>query len=97
MPRVVASEGTARGLERCRKFLADNNPQASRRAGQIIDRHIALPVTTPEVGRPLSELPEIRELIIGFGDSGYVVLYRHEPQNDSVYVLAFRHQKEAGY
>lgn len=40
---------------------------------------------------------EFRELLIGFGDSGYVLLYRFEPQEDVVYVLAFRHQKEAGY
>ena len=40
---------------------------------------------------------ELRELVIAFGDSGYVALYRHEPADDAVYVLAFRHQKEAGY
>jgi hypothetical protein len=42
-------------------------------------------------------MPELRELVIAFGDSGYVALYRHEPTADAVYVLAFRHQKEAGY
>jgi len=41
--------------------------------------------------------PELRELDLGFGDSGYVALYRHEPEDDAVYVLAFRHPKEAGY
>ena len=46
---------------------------------------------------PLPEMPELRELMIPFGDSGYVALYRHEPSDDAVYVLAFRHQKEAGY
>jgi hypothetical protein len=35
--------------------------------------------------------------MIGFGDSGYVALYRHEPEDDALYVLAFRHQKAAGY
>ncbi|WP_369774281.1 hypothetical protein [Thioalkalivibrio sp. ALE19] len=39
----------------------------------------------------------MRELVIAFGDSGFVALYRHEPADDAVYVLAFRHQKEAGY
>ena len=97
MPRVIVTEGAASGLERCRRFLAEKNPQASRRAGQVIDRHFTLLESTPEIGRPLDDLPEVRELIIGFGDSGFVALYRHEPQNDSVYVLAFRHQKEAGY
>ena len=37
----------------------------------------------------------MRELIIPFGDSGYVALYRYEIEADSVYVLAFRRQKEA--
>ena len=47
--------------------------------------------------RLFPEMPELRELVIAFGDSGYVALYRHEPTADAVYVLAFRHQKEAGY
>jgi len=41
--------------------------------------------------------PEFRESMIDFGDSGYVALYRHKPTADAVYVLAFRHQEEAGY
>lgn len=36
-----------------------------------------------------------RELLIDFGDSGYVVLYRLE--GELVTALAIRHQKEAGY
>jgi hypothetical protein len=36
-------------------------------------------------------------LLISFGDSGYVALYRYQPQEDAVFILAFRHQKEAGY
>lgn len=66
-------------------------------AGQAIERQFALLETEPKVGRPLGDLPELRELIIPFGDSGYVGLYHHEVNADSVYVLAFRHQKEAGY
>ncbi len=53
--------------------------------------------TAPDIGRPLPDMPEVRELVIAFGDSGYVALYRHEPAPDAVYILAFRHQKEAGY
>lgn len=97
MPRVIVTEGAAQGLEHGRQFLATKNPLAVKRAGQIIERQFALLETTPDIGRPLPELPELRELIINFGDSGYVVLYRHEPADDTVYVLAFRHQKEAGY
>ena len=97
MPRVIVTEGAAKGLERCRRFLTAKAPQAARRAAKVIERQFLLLETTPDIGRPFPELPELRELVIGFGDSGYVALYRHEPTDDAVYVLAFRHQKEAGY
>lgn len=97
MPRVIVTDGAAAGLERCRKFLAAKAPEAAKRAGQAIDRQFLLLETFPDIGRPYPDLPELRELVIAFGDSGYVALYRHEPADDAVYVLAFRHQKEAGY
>ena len=97
MPRVVITEGAARGLERCRLFLAGKNPQAARRAGQAIEQQLALLETTPNIGRPLEGLPELRELVIEFGGSGYVGLYRYELESDTVYLLAYRHQKEVGY
>ncbi len=97
MPRVIVTEGAAQGLERCRQFLAEKNPHASKRAGQIIAQHLSLLENNPDIGRPLDELPDMRELVILFGDSGYAGLYRFEPKMDVVYLLAFRHQKEAGY
>jgi plasmid stabilization system protein ParE len=95
--RVIVTEGAARGLERCRHFLATKNPQASRRASQAIGRLFDLLQTTPAMGRPFAEAPEWRELMVDFGDSGYVALYRYDPSDDTVLVLAFRHQREAGY
>ena len=97
MPQVIVTEGAADGLERCRRFLAVKTPDAARRAGQAIERQFLLLETAPDIGRPFPEMPELREMVIAFGDSGYVALYRHEPADDAVYVLAFRHQQEAGY
>ena len=51
----------------------------------------------PEIGRPNLNRPELRELLVPFDDSGYIALYRFEASDDTVYVLAFRHQKEAGW
>ena len=31
------------------------------------------------MGRPLDDQPELRELVIGFGEDGYVALYRYVP------------------
>lgn len=97
MPRIIITEGAAQGLERCRLFLAEKNPLAAARAARAIAQQFDLLETEPELGRPWDELPELRELLIPFGDSGYVALYRYEPDDNALYVLAFRHQKEAGY
>ena len=97
MPRVVVTERASQGLERCRCFLKAKNPQAAARASRAIEQQFLLLETAPCIGRPYTESPELRELVIPFGDSGYIALYRHDPTVDSVYVLAFRHQKEAGY
>ena len=97
MPRVIVTEAAAKGLERCRQFLAVKAPEAARRAGQAIEQQFLLLETAPNIGRPSPERPELRELVIAFGNSGYMALYRHEPADDTVYVLAFRHRKEAGY
>lgn len=97
MPRVVVTAGAAAGLERCRRFLADKNPLAAKRAADAVDRHFSFLETYPEIGRPDLDEPELRELLIPFGDSGYVALYRFEAAEDVVVILAFRHQKEAGH
>lgn len=97
MPRVVITVGAIRGLERCRQFLIKKDGRAAARAGTLIERQFLLLESTPEIGRPIEEHPELRELVIGFGEAGYVALYRYVATEEAVFVLAFRHQKEAGY
>lgn len=97
MPRLIITEGAALGLARCRSFLIDKNPQAAERAGRLIATQLLQLEGTPAIGRPFDMEPRLRELVIRFGASGYVALYRHAPEEDAVYLLAFRHQREAGY
>lgn len=49
----------------------------------------------PLIGRPVAG--EKRELVIGRRARGYVALYRYVAQIDTVFVLALRSQREAGY
>lgn len=49
----------------------------------------------PLIGRPVSA--DTRELVTGRRARGYVVLYRYIEQIDTVFVLAIRSQREAGY
>jgi hypothetical protein len=64
-------------------LLAEKAPEAAKRAGQAIMRQFRQLETSPDIGRPFADLPELRELMIAFGDSGYVALYRHEPVDDA--------------
>jgi len=49
------------------------------------------------MGRPFDGDHHLRELPIPFGESEYIALYRFKPEADAVYVLAVRHQREAGH
>ena len=49
----------------------------------------------PLIGRPV-DLGK-RELVIGRRSHGYIALYRYIPEIDTVFVLALRSQREAGY
>ena len=97
MPQVIITRRAARGLESCRIFLAKKNPEAARRAAEMIAQKIRLLEELPDVGKPVPGYVGRRELTIEFGSSGYVALYHHDPAKDKVYMLAFRHQKEGGY
>lgn len=97
MPRVIVTENAIQSLTRCRRFLEGKAPEAAQRAAQAIIGQFVRLETAPDIGRPLFDAPELRELVMSFGDSGYVALYRYEPEDDAVYVLAFRHQKEVGF
>ncbi|MBR0071998.1 MAG: type II toxin-antitoxin system RelE/ParE family toxin [Campylobacter sp.] len=72
------------------------NPSAAIRASEVIQKSFHLLKSQPKIGRPC-EIEPLRELIIPFGSSGYMALYRYEQEKDTVYVLAFKHTKEAGY
>jgi plasmid stabilization system protein ParE len=97
VPQVIVTQRALTGIRRCRSFLDKAGQQVVRRAMEAIDHQFALLETSPAAGRPFQGDLHLRELIIHVGDSGYVALYRYESDRDAIIVLAFRHQREAGY
>lgn len=82
-------------IERILDHLAQYQVQdAHARIREIIDA-ISILEHSPLIGRPA--VSEMRELIIGRGARGYVALYRYVAELDTVFVLALRAQREAGY
>lgn len=72
--------------------LQVENPE--QRIGEIIEA-IDILENNPLIGRPADS--GLREFVIGRGSRGYIVQYRFIPEIDTVFVLAIRSQKEAGY
>ena len=54
-------------------------------------------LTMPAIGAPVANRPGLRKLVIDFGSSGYLGLYRYSAKSDSLRVLAIKHQKEDDY
>jgi plasmid stabilization system protein ParE len=96
MSLVRFSPAALRDLTKLREFLRSKNSVAAKRAAQAIIQAIKILEEFPFLGRVLEDLDDnYRELLIGFGESGYLALYRYE--DDIVTILAIRHQKESGY
>lgn len=83
-------------LEKLYLFLAANDELAAKTAIQTIREYALKLEQFPNSGRSAGDMyPGDRELLIPFGKSGYAILYHLEGR--IVYILAVRHQKEAGY
>lgn len=96
MPHLIVTPFAVDDIQRCRRFLSDKSPAAVRHALKSIRDGLNMLKDMPEAGRP-SRLPGYRELIIDYGDSGYIARYIYRPQTETIYVVAIWHQREAGY
>jgi plasmid stabilization system protein ParE len=92
---VVYSARSLDHIERAFQFLSDKNPGAALDAVAAIRSAVEILAAHPLVGRRVEG--ELRELIISYGQSGYIALYRFLASKNEVRVLAIRHQRELGF
>ncbi len=95
MARVELAPDVGDDFDRILDHLSSH--QVAQAASRIEDMIRAIDVLerNPLIGRSLRE--DLRELVIGRRSRGYVALYRYVQELDTVFVLAIRGQKEAGY
>jgi plasmid stabilization system protein ParE len=93
--QVVYSARSLDHLERAFRILRDKNPLAALNAVMAIQSAVDNLRAHPFIGRRIEG--ELRELIISYGESGYVALYRFVASQDEVRILAIRHQRELGF
>jgi len=95
MSRLEFAAEVADDLERIVAHLLQHEvAEAATRVEDII-RAIDALERNPEIGRIARA--DLRELVIGRRSRGYVALYRYVAEIDTIFVLAIRAQKEAGY
>ena len=92
MSRVELAPEVSNDLER---ILDHNEVKDSAARIREIIQAVSVLETNPFIGRPAAG--DKRELIIGRRSRGYVALYRYVPEIDTVFILALRGQREAGY
>lgn len=95
MATVVYSKRALDHIQRAFAFLRDKNPDAALNAVTAIQSAVDNLAAHPLIGRRIEG--DLRELIISYGHSGYVALYRFVIASDEVRILAIRHQREIGF
>ena len=95
MPRIEFAPAVSDDLERIVAHLLDHeSADAPSRVEDIMHAFDALE-RNPEIGRTVRG--DLRELVIGRRARGSIALYRYVAEVDSIFVLAIRSQREAGY
>jgi plasmid stabilization system protein ParE len=95
MAEVVYSARVLQDIERAFGFLRDENPGAALDAVAAIQSAVDNLKAHPLIGRRVEG--ELRELVISYGRTGYVALYRFVIGRDEVRILALRHQRELDF
>jgi plasmid stabilization system protein ParE len=95
LAQVVYTRNALANLERAFAFLVEHDPAAAADAAVAIREAVKLLSGHPLIGRRVEG--EIRELVISYGKTGYIALYRFLPEQSLIRILAIRHQRELDY
>jgi plasmid stabilization system protein ParE len=93
--QVVYSAYAVENIERAMQVLREKTPELAVASAAAIRSAVENLATHPLIGRRVEG--DLRELVISYGATGYIALYRFDIQRDQVRVLALRHQREIGY
>lgn len=91
---IVVSKDALADLDRLRAFLEANDPNAARRVGRMLVDAIDSLARFPDRGRSLPD-GDLRELVVPFGSSAYVVRYVHSAELDRVVIVRVWHGRES--
>ena len=95
MATIVYSARLLAHVERAFNLLRTERPEAAVGAADAIRSAVDNLRAHPLVGRRV--YGDVRELVISYGTTGYVALYRFLVPRNEIRILAIRHQREIGF
>jgi plasmid stabilization system protein ParE len=95
LAKLIYSAGALSSFERIFEFVAETDPAQAASVVDTIADALTILERHPLIGRPVEG--SRHALLISRGKTGYVALYDDNELLDKVFVLAIRHQREAGY
>ncbi|MFN7009718.1 MAG: type II toxin-antitoxin system RelE/ParE family toxin [Allorhizobium sp.] len=97
--KLLFAEAFFIDIERYYDHLTETDPRLADRAYDAVSKALSVLEDFPFIGRKVvvdDEMIMTRELLVPFGNTGYVVLYEIEDA-ETVTILAIRHQREDDY
>jgi plasmid stabilization system protein ParE len=91
---ILLSRDAVEDVERLRIFLDRASPGAARRALTLIWTAIERLQDFPALGMPTAD-PDIRQIVLRFGASGYIVRYAVLPETADILITRIWHGREA--
>jgi len=95
MAKITWTKDAVSDLVRLREFLRDKNTKAAHNAVKKIKATITLLSKQPELGKPVEDMIDFRDISSPFGRHGYIVRYHYN--GDEIFILKIRHMREEGF
>ncbi len=92
MSEVIWLPEALEDAARLRLFMEDKSPNAAVRVAEALDKGAELLSRFPEIGRPMNDGSDRRELFTPFGSGGYILRYIFYSQ--TVFILRAWHNRE---
>ena len=92
MSKIVWLPEALEDIQRLRLFLEERNPTAANRAGLILQTGAKRLADFPEIGYPMNDGTDRRELFLPFGTGGYIL--RYITDMEVIVIIRAWHSKE---
>lgn len=82
-------------IVRLRRVVAKENPKVAQRVAETIKEAALKLREFPELGKPVMNLIQYRDLHVRFGAGGYIIRYRLHLE--FIYIVHIRHYREMDF